>query len=239
MMRYLLLAAILCLSKDARALDWTRDPGSQFKAIMADAAPAAPAAVPVNESALLEKETEDALDAWAKGPTRPLWDQFQDLVRRHEEILKAHPNDAGLHLSYGNLLGVMGEDYEDKAVAQWDLARTLDPSNPDPWNNLANYYGHRSPVKKAFEYYEKAVSLNPNEPVYLWNFATTVFLFRKDAREYYSIDEQQVFDKALGLYRRAWRWSPTITSWLPTWRSAITASSPTARRRPWPIGNML
>src|SRR5262249_49780387 len=81
--------------------------------------------------------------------------------------------------------------------------------DPAAYNNLANIYGHDGPVKKAFEYYAKAIELNPNEPVYYHNFGTTVYLFRKDAMEFYGIDEQQVFDKALVLYSNSMRLDPT------------------------------
>ena len=101
------------------------------------------------------------------------------------------------------------ETHEDEeAVNQMEKARELDPKNPAAWNNLANYYGHRSPVKKAFEYYAKAIELNSHEPVYYQNLATTVFLFRPDAMEFYKIDEPQVFDKALDLYRKAMKLDP-------------------------------
>jgi hypothetical protein len=50
--------------------------------------------------------------------------------------------------------------------------------------------------------------LDPSESVYYQNFGTTVYLFRKDAREYYHIEEQQVFDKALGLYEKARKIEP-------------------------------
>jgi tetratricopeptide (TPR) repeat protein len=63
-------------------------------------------------------------------------------------------------------------------------------------------------VKKAFEYYQKAIDLNPNEPVYYHNFGTTVYLFRKDAMEFYNITEQEVFNKALELYARAMKLAP-------------------------------
>jgi tetratricopeptide (TPR) repeat protein len=76
------------------------------------------------------------------------------------------------------------------------------------YNNLANLYGHIGPVKKAFEYYAKAIELNPREPVYYHNFGTTVFLFRKDAMELYGITEQQVYDKALELYSKALKLDP-------------------------------
>ena len=79
---------------------------------------------------------------------------------------------------------------------------------PAVWNNLANYYGEHGPITNAFVYYTKAIELNPAEPVYCQNFATTVYLFRKDAREFYGINEQQVFDKALELYRQAMKLAP-------------------------------
>jgi tetratricopeptide (TPR) repeat protein len=92
---------------------------------------------------------------------------------------------------------------------QLEKALELDPKNPAVYNNLANIYGHDGPTKKAFEFYAKAIELNPFESVYYHNFGTTVYLFRKDAREYYGITEQQVFDKALELYAKAMKLDPT------------------------------
>jgi tetratricopeptide (TPR) repeat protein len=91
---------------------------------------------------------------------------------------------------------------------QWERALTLSTNHAAIYNNLANHYGHNGPVEKAFTYYEKAIALDTNEPVYLHNFATTVFLFRKHVREHYGITEDQVFDKAMDLYARAMRLDP-------------------------------
>jgi len=41
-------------------------------------------------------------------------------------------------------------------------ALALETNNPAIYNNLANIYGHHGPIKKAFEYYDKAIQLNPN-----------------------------------------------------------------------------
>lgn len=132
--------------------------------------------------------------------------RFAVIRRAYENFLQRHPKHARARLAYGSFLNDIHE--EDEAVVQWEKARQLDPINPAAWNNLANQYGHRSPVKKAFEYYDKAIELDPNEPVYLQNLATTVYLFRHDAREYYNIDEEQVFNKALQLYRQALKLDP-------------------------------
>ena len=133
--------------------------------------------------------------------------QRLDPVRKsYEDFLERHPDHARAHLAYGSFL--MGTQEEDEAVKHMERARELDPQNPAAWNNLANHYGHRSPVKKAFEYYAKAIELNPNEPVYYQNLATSVFLFRKDAKEFYNFSEQQVFDRSLELYRKALKLDP-------------------------------
>jgi len=134
-------------------------------------------------------------------------DQRLKAVRdAYDGFLRQHPDHARAHLAYGSFLMEIHE--EEDAVKQMEKARELDPKNPAAWNNLANYYGHRSPVKKSFEYYAKAIELNPNEPVYYQNLATTVYLFRPDAMEFYKIDEPQVFDKALDLYRKAMKLDP-------------------------------
>jgi len=124
----------------------------------------------------------------------------------YEGFLRRHPDHARAHLAYGSFLHDTQD--EEGSVEHWEKARELEPQNPAAWNNLANHYGHRSPVTKAFEYYAKAIELDPKEAVYYQNFATTVYLFRRDAMEFYKIDEQQVFSKALELYRKALKLDP-------------------------------
>lgn len=124
------------------------------------------------------------------------------LVRtNYQGFLSRYPTNALGYLAYGSFLNDIGD--EEGAHDQYEKSRQLDPKNPAAWNNLANYYGENSPVTNAFAYYQQAIVLNPLEPVYYENFATTVYLFRKDAEEFYNITEPQVFDKALALYRKA------------------------------------
>jgi tetratricopeptide (TPR) repeat protein len=133
-------------------------------------------------------------------------ERFDAVKQDYERFLHNHPQHAHGYLAYGSFLNDIGD--EDGAKAQYENSKQLDPSNPAVWNNLANYYGEHSPVTNAFAYYAEAIRLNPSEPVYYQNFATTVYLFRQDAREFYGLNEPQVFDKALALYRQAMKIAP-------------------------------
>jgi len=130
-----------------------------------------------------------------------------DVVRQsYQDYFKQYPTNAAAYLAYGSFLNDIGD--EDGASVQYEKSRQLDPKDPAVWNDLANYYGENGPITNAFAYYSKAAELNPSEPVYYENWATTVYLFRKDAREFYGINEGQVFDKALGLYQKAIQLDP-------------------------------
>jgi tetratricopeptide (TPR) repeat protein len=61
-----------------------------------------------------------------------------------------------------------------------------------------------------FEYYQKAIDLSPSEPIYYQNLADAVFVYRKQAQEYYQLaDDQAVFNKSLEIYQNAVRLNPT------------------------------
>jgi len=124
----------------------------------------------------------------------------------YKSFLLKHPKHSAARIAFGNFLFQNGE--EEEAVKQWERAAKIDPKNPDSWNNLAHYYQHRGPVKKAFRNYTKAIKLNPREPVFLRNLASSVYVFRRDAMEYYGITEREVFNKAIQLYRQALELDP-------------------------------
>jgi len=130
-----------------------------------------------------------------------------DIVRKgYEDFIQRHPNSAHGHLACGSFLYSVGE--EEAALAHYETAAQLEPKNPAAWNQIANYRGEHGPVTNAFADYARAIELNPAEPVYCRNLATTVYLFRRDAMAFYGLSEEQVFDKALALYRRALQLDP-------------------------------
>jgi tetratricopeptide (TPR) repeat protein len=128
------------------------------------------------------------------------------VIKEYTDFLARHPDHARGHLAYGAFLNDTQD--EDGAKVEFEKATNLDPKMSAAWNNLANYYTEAGPVKKAFEYYEKASSLSPLEPLYYRNLANSVALFRKDAREYYNLEEPQVFNKALELFGKAMKLDP-------------------------------
>lgn len=132
--------------------------------------------------------------------------RFDEVKHGYQSFLSEHPDNAKGFLAYGSFLNDIGE--EDAAKTEYENSRQLDPKNPAVWNQLANYYGEYGGLTNAFACYAEAIRLDPTEPVYYQNFATTVYLYRKDAREFYGITEQQVFDKALGLYQQAIKLAP-------------------------------
>jgi tetratricopeptide (TPR) repeat protein len=127
--------------------------------------------------------------------------RFDSVKKAYEDFMNRHPQHARARLAYGSFLCDIGE--EGIAFEHLEKARQLDPSNAAAWNNLANWHGHNGGVSNSFKYYAKAIELAPTEPIYYQNFATTVFLFRHDAANFYNISLQQVFDKAMDLYRKA------------------------------------
>ncbi|HTV41257.1 MAG TPA: hypothetical protein VMF08_11820 [Candidatus Sulfotelmatobacter sp.] len=132
--------------------------------------------------------------------------RLQEVRQGYQDYLKEYPTNAAAYLAFGSFLNDIGD--EEGASVQYEKSRQLDPKDPAAWNDLANYYGENGPITNAFAYYAKAVELNPNESVYYENWATTVYLYRKDAKEFYGINEAQVFDKALALYQKAVQLDP-------------------------------
>jgi tetratricopeptide (TPR) repeat protein len=130
-----------------------------------------------------------------------------DVVRKHyEDFLRRYPDFVHGHMAFASFLNDIGD--EEAAKAQMDKALQLDPKNPAIWNNLADYYAENGPITNVFIYLTKAIQLDPTEPVYYQNLANSVYLYRTDAKEFYHLDEQQVFDKSIALYHKAMQLDP-------------------------------
>jgi tetratricopeptide (TPR) repeat protein len=162
------------------------------------------------EAARLTEEASHPTDLAVAPSSAALGRQISERMKTvrddYESFLKRHPDHARAHLAFGSFLNDLGD--EKNAIDHYEISRRLDPKNPAVWNNLAGAYAHFGPVTNSFPYYEEAIRLNPNESTYYHNFGTLVFLFRRDATNYFKCTETEVFDKALALYRKGLELEP-------------------------------
>ena len=138
----------------------------------------------------------------AEATLRPRIKQRIEQVRKsYESFMQRHPEHVNALIAYGSFLNDLAE--EEAASQQWLKARDLAPENPAVWNNLGNYNGHNGGASNAFVCYNKAIELSPKESVYYHNLAISAYMFRKDAMAFYELDEPQILNKVMALYRKA------------------------------------
>jgi len=180
-----------------------------------------PAEVAYQRVLRIDDEARADIDAWIKeqqadplanSPLQSatlkarIQDRLEKVRDAYQDMIDRFPNHAEARLAYGSFLNEVQE--EEPAREQWETSRTLDGSNPAAWNNLANYYGHNGMPEKAFAYYEKAIELNPAEPVYYQNLATTLYLFRRDGTNFYKLPLMEVMEKSMAFYAKALELDP-------------------------------
>jgi tetratricopeptide (TPR) repeat protein len=138
---------------------------------------------------------------------RRIKEKLEPVGQAYGEFLTRHPRDVRARLGYGNFLEARGD--EPGAQTQWERVLEIDPKNADAHHNLACRYTETGQVKKSFEFFSKAIELNPADPVYYYNFANTLYVLRSQAAAYYQLTEQDVYAKVLSLYSNSVRLDPT------------------------------
>jgi tetratricopeptide (TPR) repeat protein len=127
----------------------------------------------------------------------------QSVRKAYDRFLRRHPNHPQAHLTYGSFLSEI-ED-EAGAQAQWEKALDLDPKLAIAYNNLGGIHTERGNVKKASEYFGKAIELSPSDGSFYHNFADSTYVLRKGIMAQDGLSEQQVYARALALYSNAFR----------------------------------
>lgn len=127
--------------------------------------------------------------------------RFVVVRRAYDEFLRQHPDHIAGLLAYGSLLNDLND--EAAAAVQWERANRLAPTNPATWNNLANHAAGSGDQKKAFEFFERSMSLAPDVATYRRNLGSAIVHFRTNAMEYYNLGEQAVLEKGLKLLSEA------------------------------------
>jgi tetratricopeptide (TPR) repeat protein len=157
--------------------------------------------------------------------------RFEQVRHAFVDFLGRYPRHARALSAYGNFLRDQGD--EAGAQAQWEAALAVDPANPDVRHSLACCYTESGQAKRAFEFFAKAIELNPSDPVYYWNFANATYVLRSQAAALYRISEQDVYAKVLALYGQSTRLDPTNLTY------ATDLAQTYYSIRPFPAGEAL
>ncbi|MFL2942430.1 MAG: hypothetical protein ACJZ68_02535 [Limisphaerales bacterium] len=140
-------------------------------------------------------------------------DRLSPIRQLYTDFLKRYPDHARARVAYGSFLTHI--DHRQGAIDQWKQALKTDPKNAAALNNLAIHLGtvalqssQTRGIQEAFRALDKAIQLNPKEPLYRHNYATLLCSFRKPAARHYKIKPQQIIQKAIGEYDAAIKLSP-------------------------------
>jgi tetratricopeptide (TPR) repeat protein len=119
----------------------------------------------------------------------------------YKHFLSDHPDHSRAMVAYGSLL--YDQHREDEGVHWWEKAIAIDPQNALAYNDLANDYGHNGHADKALRYYQKAIDLEPTEPIFRFNWATTCQMFRNESHAVYGWSKEEIFQHSLDQFRQA------------------------------------
>lgn len=133
--------------------------------------------------------------------------QLVEVEKAYRDFLEQHPKHVRARLAYASFL--TEQDRDEDALKQLESARDLEPKNPVVWNNLGNYYGLNSPTTHAFACYKRAIELNPREPLYHYNYAKNLHLFRQQAAAFYHTNVAGILALSQQHFRQAMEYSPS------------------------------
>jgi len=130
------------------------------------------------------------------------------LIRQAYELgLDRYPNNARLHNYLGELLyDNFGE--LDAALQAWHKAITLDKELSQPHNNLGIHYMRFGEYKRALEYLDRAIALDPKHPDYLYNMAQFYLMHRPQTIEIRGWKPEKVFAEAMKHSKDAMQLAP-------------------------------
>ncbi|MEL7833500.1 tetratricopeptide repeat protein [Fodinibius sp. Rm-B-1B1-1] len=131
--------------------------------------------------------------------------QFEQVIQAGQKAIKEVPQDPVLLYFIGN--AYLSTRQYDQAEAHLEEASTLPARKPlkaNIFGSLADTYANMEQWSSAFTYYQKAVDLDPQNPVIFNNYA--YYLSRRGIQ----------LDKAEQLARKALAFSPDNTSFLDT-----------------------
>jgi len=115
--------------------------------------------------------------ALATEDVRSIETELQSIVDGYERLLNAAPEFSPAYISYGMLLHRIGERKVSNAMLM--RADELDPYHAIVKNQLGNYQAEEGKYAEALAFYQMAIDLAPDEPLYHYQTGNILFSFRK------------------------------------------------------------
>lgn len=115
--------------------------------------------------------------ALAKEDVHSVQTELQSIVDGYERLINASPEFAAAYISYGMMLHRIGERVTSNAI----LARAdeLDPYHAIVKNQLGNYQAEEGNYLEAMAFYNMAIDLRPEEPLYHYQLGNLLFAYKK------------------------------------------------------------
>lgn len=151
---------------------------------------------------------EDAQAVFINGADKAYPEAVKGLVQRQKALLETYGNFLTRHphhvlglADHSDLLAESGD--RNGCLIALQKAAELSKRDVALWMELANRSVRLGDLRRAFPAFEHALELDPRELRLLRDYSSSLFVFRKDAMEYYSIDEAEVFDRSMKVLRHA------------------------------------
>jgi tetratricopeptide (TPR) repeat protein len=121
-------------------------------------------------------------------------EDYEDALKKFQEVEKANPQNAAVHYEIGQLLFNTGN--YDQARAQAELATKLEPSNKWYLEQLAAIHMKQQNAKEAIKVYEQLIKVSPNDAE---NYFDLAYLYRQSNQDELAIKAYDQFEKNYGL----------------------------------------
>ena len=181
----------------------------------------------------LEQKTGEELAKIKDLNHRLIADKIFAVRGAYSQFLERYPKHLKTMIAFASFLYDEGET--ETALKTWRQILMIDPKNAPVHNNLANHYGHMGSWKEALTEYEAAIALAPHEPLYRFNHASVMDLFRKEVAASRGWNETETTrriiaelkaarDLALKTFSYAKAYAHSLDSAIPpNWQEALAA----------------
>lgn len=124
----------------------------------------------------------------------------------YQSFLKQHPGHVPAMVAYAGFLSDTERTKE--AITWWEKAIQTDPRYAKAYNDLGVEFGDDGRPADALRLHQKAYELDPDNPLFHFNWANTCILYRKDAHDVYGWDIEEIFQHSLEQFRLARNLAP-------------------------------